>query len=179
MKLIIKVKKLASEVQLPSVVKKGDWIDLRSTKDINILPPQAQVLKKSTVKGVTTSYRDVNFMYELVPLGVAMKLPKGFEAIVVPRSSTLNRFGVIQSNSIGIIDHTYCGNEDEWKMPILGIFKSEINVGDRVCQFRIQLSQKANIWHKIKWFFSSGIKIKEVENLEDSNRGGFGSTGVN
>lgn len=72
---------------------------------------------------------------------------------------------------------SYCGNNDEWKMPVIAFKKTEINTGDRVCQFRIQLSQKATIWQKLKWLLTSGIKFVEVENLDSKDRGGFGSTG--
>ena len=107
-----------------------------------------------------------------------MRLPDGFEAIVAPRSSTYKHYGIIQTNSIGVIDSSYCGNEDEWMMPVLSFKKTTIPKNDRICQFRIQLSQKATIWQKIKWLFSNRIKIKVVENLNDVTRGGFGSTGA-
>jgi dUTP pyrophosphatase len=94
------------------------------------------------------------------------------------RSSTPKKFGVITANSEGVIDNTYCGNNDEWKYPALAIKDTTINEGDRICQFRIQLSQKATVWQKLKWLLSSGVKIVEVESLSGANRNGFGSTGV-
>lgn len=106
-----------------------------------------------------------------------MILPKGFEAHVVPRSSTFKNFKIVQSNSLGIIDNTYSGNDDEWKFPAISLERTVIKKGDRICQFRIQLSQKATIWQKIKWLFTSKIKFEWVDNLDSYSRGGFGSTG--
>ncbi len=136
---------------------KGDWIDLRSRVDLE--PGH-------------------NLIY--IPLGVAMKLPRGYEAIVAPRSSTFTNYGFIMPNSIGVIDNTYCGDSDEWLCPalFLGEARSSITKSDRVCQFRIQLSQHATKWQKIKWMFSGKIKFIPVENLSKNSRGGFGSTGV-
>ena len=108
---------------------------------------------------------------------MAIKLPAGCEALVVPRSSTLKHFGIIQANHVGVIDNTYSGNNDQWHMPMIALRETMIDSHSRVCQFRIQLSQKATLWQKIKWFLSSGIKLVEVDNLGDNNRGGIGSTG--
>ena len=107
-----------------------------------------------------------------------MDLPHGFEAIVAPRSSTPKNFGFIVPNSIGVIDNSYCGDNDQWKCPALFFGEGEVNRGDRICQFRIQLSQKATFWDKLKWFFSDGFEFIEVEQLGAVDRGGFGSTGV-
>lgn len=179
MKLKIKVKRINKNIELPKIIDKGEWVDLRAAGTFSLLVPQAETLKTHTLNGIRVSHRDVNFDYRLIPLGIAIKLPKGFEAIVAPRSSTYKNYGVIQTNSIGIIDNSYSGDSDEWKMPVLAFRDAVINEGDRVCQFRIQLSQKATMWQKIKWLFSSGIKLEEVESLGDNNRGGFCSTGVN
>lgn len=178
MKLKIEVKKVNSEVELPKVIKKGDWIDLRASKTITLNAPQAGVLKKHKINGKEVSHRDVTFDFSLIPLGIAMKLPKGFEAVALPRSSTYKNFGVIQANSVGVIDNSYNGNNDEWLFPAISLRDTTINTGDRICQFRIQLSQKATMWQKLKWLFSSGIKIIEVTSLEDNNRGGIGTTGI-
>lgn len=113
-----------------------------------------------------------------IPLGVAMKLPKGYEAVVLPRSSTPKKFGIMYGNSMGVIDNSYCGNKDEWKFPAVAIRPTSIDKGTRICQFRVQLSQKATTWQKIKWLFTSGVKLVEVDDLGNDNRGGFGSTGV-
>ena len=113
----------------------------------------------------------------MIPLGVAIKLPSGFEAILSPRSSTYKHYGIIQSNSIGVVDNSYSGNDDEWMLPVIAFKKTTIPEGDRLCQFRIQLSQRATIWQKLKWLFSNKIKIVQVDSLDDKARGGFGSTG--
>lgn len=177
MKLTVKVKTF-NNINLPKVTGKGDWVDLRAAESCYFSAPQAGILKKHKVNGVVESHRDVHFTYGLIPLGIAMKLPKGFEAIVVPRSSTLKRFGIIQSNSIGIIDNSYCGNNDKWCFPAIALRDIEIEEGNRICQFRIQLSQKATMWQKLKWLFSSGIKFVETDSLDETDRGGFGSTGT-
>lgn len=154
MKLVIKIKLHNKDL---TIKKYGDWIDLCAGKTTDI---------------PVDSFR-------LISLDVSMKLPKGFEAYVVPRSSTFKYFNVLQTNSIGIIDNSYCGNNDIWKFPAFNPTKNtvRINEGERICQFRIMLSQDASVWTKLKWLFSSGIKIVEVLDLKDPNRGGFGSTG--
>ena len=154
MKLKIKVKTFAGQVP-PEIIDKGDWIDLKSNEEY--------VADKEE--------------YKLLKLGVAMKLPDGFEAIVAPRSSTFKTWGILLANSMGIIDNSYSGNNDEWRFPAWFTRKTIIHKGDRICQFRIQLSQKATVWQKIKWFLSNGIKIERVEKLNAINRGGIGSTG--
>lgn len=121
---------------------KSDWIDLRASEEVS--------LKKGE--------------FSLIPLGVGMKLPEGYEAHVVPRSSTFKNFGVIQTNHMGIIDGSYCGDNDMWRMPVLAVRDTQIHVNDRICQFRIMKNQPA-------------INFDEVERLEETDRGGFGSTG--
>lgn len=179
MALKIKVKRINKDIDLPYINKIGDWIDLRAAEDIQIKAPQAGTLKKHKIDGKEVSHRDVDFSITLIPLGIAIKLPKGFEALLLPRSSTAKKFGIIQANSQGIIDESYQGNNDEWKFPAIGIKDTAIKKGDRICQFRIQLSQKATFWQKLKWLLSSNIEIVEVDNLEGEDRGGFGSTGKN
>ena len=179
MKLKIKVKRLNTFFDLPEIIDKGDWVDLRASENVIMHAPQAGTLKRHKVDGKEVSHRDVEFDFKLIPLGVAMKFPKGLEAILLPRSSTYKKFGIIQANSMGVIDNTYCGNNDEWKYPAIAMRDTVIHEGDRICQFRIQLSQKATFWQKLKWFLSSGIKIVEVESLDRADRGGIGSTGVN
>ena len=161
-----------------TVIQKGDWVDLRASEDCTLQAPQAQTLKRKKIGNEELSYRDVRFSYALIPLGVAMQLPKGYEAVMVPRSSTYKKLGIIQGNNVGIIDETYCGDKDEWRFPAIALRNTTIEKGYRICQFRIQLSQKATIWQKIKWLFSSGIKIVEVPSLNNNNRGGIGSTGI-
>lgn len=152
--LKIKIKTFKDQI-LPEIISKGDWIDLRAAEDYNLKPGE----------------------YKLLELGVAMELPKGFEAIVVPRSSTFRNYGILCANSFGVIDYSYNGDMDEWKFPAFSPKGSMILAKDRICQFRIQLSQKATVWQKIKWFLSNGIKIEKVERLNTINRGGVGSTG--
>lgn len=178
MKLKVKVKRLNKNIDLPKVISEGDFIDLRAAEDVYMHAPQAGVLKRHKINGKEYSHRDVEFDFKLIPLGVAMKLPKGFIAVPVPRSSTYKKFGITQANSIGVIDESYCGDNDEWKFPALAYRDTVIPEGERFCQFEIRLSQRATVWQKIKWLFSSGIEIVEVESLGETNRGGFGSTGV-
>ena len=106
-----------------------------------------------------------------------MQLPKGFEAVVLPRSGT-PKLGIMCANSEGVIDNSYCGNDDEWRFPAIAFQSTTINKGDRICQFRVQLSQKATIWQKLRWLFSNKIELVSVDKLDGNNRGGFGSTGV-
>ena len=141
----IKIKYFSDEIEkLRYIDGKSDWIDLRAAKDF--------VLKKGE--------------FALVPLGVGMQLPKGYEAHVVPRSSTFKNFGIIQTNHMGVIDYTYCGDNDQWFMPCLAVRDTEIHVNDRICQFRIMENQPA-------------ITFDEVEHLDAPDRCGFGSTGKN
>ena len=123
--------------------KKSDWIDLRAREDI--------VLEKG--------------IHTLIPLGVAIQLPEGYEAIIAPRSSTYKNFYVLQTNSIGVVDETYCGDNDEWKLPVLAIHETEIKKGERICQFRI-------IEHQ------PDLEIEVVDALNNTDRGGFGSSGT-
>lgn len=122
----------------------SDWIDLRSAETVCLYKGEKALLR----------------------LGVAMKLPDGYEAILAPRSSTFKNYGIIQTNGIGIIDSTYCGNNDEWLMPVLATRETMIHKNDRICQFRIQKKQPT-------------IKFVVVDKLGDEDRGGFGSTGTN
>ncbi|MCI8516303.1 MAG: deoxyuridine 5'-triphosphate nucleotidohydrolase [Hungatella sp.] len=122
---------------------KSDWIDLRAAEDVELVAGQ----------------------FRLIPLGVAMKLPKGYEAHIVPRSSTFKNFGIIQTNHMGIIDETYCGDHDQWYFPAYALRDTRISVNDRICQFRIMEHQPA-------------ITFEERDALEGEDRGGLGSTGV-
>ena len=123
---------------------KSDWIDLRSAEDVSLKAGE----------------------FHLVNLGISVQLPEGYEMITAPRSSTFRNFGILQSNSIGVVDETYCGDNDILKMPVYAVRDTEIHVNDRICQFRI-------IEHQPK------ITFKEVETLGNPDRGGFGSTGKN
>lgn len=139
----IRIKYFSDEIErLRYIDGKSDWIDLRASERIE--------LKKGD--------------YKLIPLGVAMQLPEGYEAHVVPRSSTFKTYGVIQTNSCGVIDGSYCGDEDIWKMPVYATRDTVIEKNDRICQFRIMKNQPK-------------ILFEETEKLNNQNRGGFGSTG--
>ena len=123
---------------------KSDWIDLRSAESVTI--------KKGE--------------FRLIDLGVSMQLPKGYEAVIVPRSSTFKNFGLIQTNHMGVIDESYCGSGDVWKMPVFAVRDTQVQVNDRICQFRIQRHQPR-------------IVFEETEAPGGEDRGGFGSTGKN
>lgn len=163
---------------MPTIIDNGDWIDLVTAEDITLRGPYSKTLKKKTKDGqVTERYRDVVAASKLIPLGVCIKVPSGFEALLLPRSSTFKKWGILQTNSQGIIDNSYSGNDDEWKLPVISTRTVTIPKGTRIAQFRIQLSQKATTWQKIKWLFSSKVKLKQVSSLDSQSRGGFGSTG--
>lgn len=141
----IKIKYFDDEIEkLCYVDGKSDWIDLRAAKDVS--------LKKGE--------------FALIPLGVAMQLPEGYEAHVVPRSSTFKNFGIIQTNHQGVIDCSYCGDNDQWFMPALAVRDTQIHKNDRICQFRIMENQPK-------------IQFTEVAVLGGVDRGGHGSTGTN
>ena len=164
---------------MPEIIKKGDWIDLKLAETVHLMPSQAGTLKKRQEQLQTLSYRSVTSEVTYLPLGVAMELPKGFEAVILPRSSTPKKLGIICANSMGVIDNSYCGDQDEWKFPAIAIRETTIEKGARICQFRIQLSQKATFWQKLKWLFSSGVELVQADSLNNDTRGGLGSTGVN
>lgn len=134
--------KLDDGAVAPLAMNIGDWIDLFTSKDISL-------------KAGDHCY---------IPLGVAIELPRGYEAIVAPRSSTFNRYGVIQANSIGIIDEDYKGDDDFWHFPAYATRDTFIPQGTRICQFRI-------IKHQPQ------LVLKKVSKLGNTNRGGLGSTG--
>lgn len=123
---------------------KSDWIDLRAAEDVTFRAGE----------------------FKLVNLGVSMRLPEGYEAHVVPRSSTFKNYGLIQTNSCGIIDQTYCGQNDIWRWPAYATRDVTIHANDRICQFRIVENQPK-------------IHFEETEFLDGEDRGGFGSTGIN
>lgn len=162
---------------LPEIIDKGDWVDLKLAEDVKLKGPYSKVLRRKTKDGeVIERYRDVVFDSTIASLGICVEVPKGYECIVVPRSSTFKKWGVMQSNSLGVIDQTYSSDEDVWGMPIVAFRATIIPKGTRIAQFRVQLSQKATMWQKIKWLFTSSIKIRQVASLDNEKRGGFGST---
>ena len=173
MKLKIKVKEL-TEGCMPEIIEKGDLIDLRAADTYTFNAPQAGIQHQKDNK----KYRDVTFDEQAIKLGVAMQLPKGMMAKLKGRSSLTKNHGVVMSCS-GEIDNSYCGNDDEWIFRVFAIRAGKIEKLDRICQFEVVPSQKATIWQKIKWLFSSGVKLVKVDDLGNNNREGFGSTGKN
>lgn len=121
----------------------SDWIDLRAAEDVELFEGD----------------------FKLISLGISMKLPEGYEAHIVPRSSTFKNFGILQTNHFGVIDESYCGDNDVWKFPAYAIRHTVIHKDDRICQFRIEKKQPK-------------VDFEVVDKLSDTNRGGFGSTGV-
>ncbi len=116
----IKIKYFSDKIEkLVYIDGKSDWIDLRAAEDVTLQQGE----------------------FKLIPLGVGMELPKGYEAHVVPRSSTFKNFGIIQTNHQGVIDCSYCGDNDQWFMPVYAVRNTEIHVNDRICQFRIMENQ--------------------------------------
>lgn len=141
----IKIKYFVEDIEkLRYIDGKSDWIDLRAAETIDMKAGE----------------------FKLIPLGIAMQLPDGYEAHVVPRSSTFKNYGIIQTNSMGIIDETYCGPNDQWFMPAFAMRDTTIRFNDRICQFRIMTHQP-----EINFVQSA------LENNDD--RGGHGSTGKN
>lgn len=141
----IRIKYFTDKIEkLRYIDGKSDWIDLRAAEDVTLKAGE----------------------FKLIPLGVAMQLPKGYEAHIVPRSSTFKNFGIIQTNHQGVIDCSYCGDNDQWFMPVYALRDTQIHLNDRICQFRIMENQPK-------------INFDEVEALDGTDRGGFGSTGKN
>ena len=140
----IKIKYLNDDItRLEYIDGKSDWIDLRAAEEVELKAGE----------------------FKLIHLGVAMQLPEGYEAHIVPRSSTFKKWGIIQTNHCGIVDNSYCGPNDWWRMPVFALRDTKIEVNDRICQFRIQKNQPTLVFN-------------EVVEMEANNRGGFGSTGT-
>ena len=134
--------KYFSDVEKIEKIDNGDWIDLRSAEDVSMRAGE----------------------FKLIKLGVGMILPHDFEAHVVPRSSTFKNWGIIQTNSVGVIDNSYCGDNDIWMMPVDATRLAKIKKNDRICQFRIVEKQPH-------------LEFEAVDHLGNEDRGGFGSTG--
>ncbi len=139
----IKIKYFTDKIdRLCYIDGKSDWIDLRAAEEVRMKAGE----------------------FRLIPLGIAMELPEGYEAHVVPRSSTFKNYGVIQTNSMGVIDESYCGDNDQWFFPAYALRDTVISVNDRICQFRIMEHQPI-------------LCFEETDILGHENRGGHGSTG--
>ena len=140
----IKIKYLNDDItRLEYIDGKSDWIDLRAAEEVELKAGE----------------------FKLIHLGVAMQLPEGYEAHIVPRRKKKKKWGIIQTNHCGIVDNSYCGPNDWWRMPVFALRDTKIEVNDRICQFRIQKNQPTLVFN-------------EVEEMEANNRGGFGSTGT-
>lgn len=142
--MVVKIKYFDDGIEKIEKIENGDWIDLRAAESVDLKAGE----------------------FKLIRLGVGMKLPEGYEAHVVPRSSTYKTFGVIQTNHMGVIDESYCGEDDEWRFPAYALRDTAVQKNDRICQFRIVKKQPE-------------FEFEEVDHLDDVSRGGFGSTGVN
>lgn len=123
-------------------IEKGDWIDLRAAEDVELKAGE----------------------FKLIPLGVSMQLPLDYEAHIVPRSSTFKTWGILQTNHMGVIDNSYCGDNDVWMFPALATRDVVIEKNSRICQFRIVKKME-------------GLVFKTVDHLDSEDRGGIGSTG--
>jgi dUTP pyrophosphatase len=140
---VIPIKVHDAELPVPEHKSWGDWVDLRAAETVEMKQGE----------------------FRIISLGVSMRLPNGYEANVVPRSSTFKNFGVLMANSFGVIDNNYCGNDDVWGFPAIAMRDTVINKGDRIAQFRIVQRQPKLVFAK-------------VDDLNSKNRGGFGSTGI-
>ena len=141
----IKIKYHTDEIEkLRYIDGKSDWIDLRAAEDVELKAGD----------------------FKLISLGISMELPKGYEAHIVPRSSTFKNFGIIQTNHQAVIDESYCGDNDIWRYPVYALRDTVIHKNDRICQFRIIEHQPT-------------IEFEEVDKLGNKNRNGFGSSGIN
>lgn len=172
----IKVKLYNGQV-LPKVIRQGDWIDIYTTSPVTLEGPIANTLKRDRTNKQDISTRSVEFKPVFIDLNFAMQLPPGYEAHVLPRSSSFKRWGFILVNSKGVIDNIFHGNNDKWGAFVLPFRNETIPANRAILQFRITLSQKATMWQRIKWLFSTGkIEFVEVDDLQNESRGGFGST---
>ena len=141
----IRIKYFTDKIdRLAYIGGKSDWIDLRAAERVELRAGE----------------------FRLIPLGIAMELPKGYEAHIVPRSSTFKQFGILQTNHCGIVDESYCGDNDQWFFPALAMRDTVIEVNDRICQFRIFAHQPT-------------LSFTETKTLGNNDRGGIGSTGKN
>lgn len=139
----IKIKYHDPDLQPIKPTPGGDWLDLRAAEDVHLRAGE----------------------FRLISLGVSMKLPDGYEAHIVPRSSTYKTWGIIQANHMGVVDNSYSGTNDIWKFPAIALVETDIHKNDRICQFRIVKKQDE-------------VQFITVNELDETDRGGFGSTGT-
>ena len=138
----IKIKYHNKNIEKIQKIAKGDWIDLRAAETVELKAGE----------------------FRLVSLGISMQLPEGYEALIAPRSSTFKRWGILQPNSPGVVDNSYCGDDDIWQMPVYATRNTVIEENERICQFRIQEKMP-------------DVTFTEVDTLGNDSRGGFGTTG--
>lgn len=138
----IKIKYFTDIEPIKFIAGKSDWYDLRSAEDVEIKAGE----------------------HKLIKLGVGMILPEGYEAHIAPRSSTFKNYGLLQTNSVGVVDNSYSGDNDQWMMSVFATRDTVVRKNDRICQFRIMKQQPP-------------IEFETVEHLNSVDRGGFGSTG--
>lgn len=141
-KLTIKIKYHSADIPEITPIDQGDCIDLYAAERVELKAFESAVIS----------------------LGISVKLPDGYKAQLTPRSSTFKRWGIIQTNSVGTIDNSYCGENDIWGMPVLAMRDTVIEIGDKICQFEIVKKMEKP-------------DIIKVDHMEDADRGGFGSTG--
>lgn len=143
----IKIKYFREDLEQIKEIEVGNWIDLRAAEDLS--------LKKGE--------------FCLIPLGVAMELPDGYEAWLTSRSSMCKKFGIFHCDDLGVIDNSYKGDNDQWFLPVIAIRDTEIHLNDRICQFRIHKTMKEECGE---------VKFVKVSSLGNPDRGGIGSTGT-
>ena len=140
---VIKIHYFSDDLPRLQKTGKGDWIDLYCAETMTLHAGE----------------------FALIPLGVSMQLPEGYEAHIAPRSSTFKKWGILQVNSVGVVDESYCGDSDVWMMPVYATRDTTIELNDRICQFRLMKKMPE-------------VELVETEHLSEKARGGFGSTGV-
>lgn len=143
MALLIQIKYHTPELIRIRKIEQGDWIDLRAAEQVTLKAGE----------------------FRLISLGVSMQLPEGYEAHIAPRSSTFKKWGILQVNSVGVVDESYCGDSDIWRMPVYATRDTTIELNDRICQFRLVKKMPE-------------VELEETDHLSGTPRGGFGSTGV-
>lgn len=159
--------KLLNEYCKIKPIKKGEWIDLKCSGTVRLSAPHNAYKTRITTFDSTK-----------IPLGIAMELPKYFEANILPRSGTFDNYGVVQTNGMGVIDSTFKGNNDQWRIQVYATRDTLITEGARIAQFKILPGQFAPWWVKLKWIFTSSINFEFVDDLDNEDRGGYGSTGI-
>jgi dUTP pyrophosphatase len=141
--LIVNIKYHVEDLMKIEKIDIGDWVDLRAAETVELKAGE----------------------FKFISLGVSMKLPEGYEAHIAPRGSTFKNFGLLQTNSVGVVDNTFSGTNDVWKFPAYAVRDTKICINDRICQFRVNKIQPI-------------LCFNEVDSLDENNRGGFGSTGI-